>query len=53
MVISHRLTMTARMDRIIVVDGGRVAEGGTHHELLAQRGIYARLYSLQAEKYAV
>ncbi|HOB92283.1 MAG: hypothetical protein WBH35_09245 [Bacillota bacterium] len=32
MVISHRLTMTARMERIIVVDGGRVAESGTHHE---------------------
>jgi ABC-type transport system involved in cytochrome bd biosynthesis fused ATPase/permease subunit len=38
-------------DQIIVMDQGRVAEIGSHHELLRRQGIYAELFTLQAENY--
>jgi len=44
-VVAHRLTTAARADRIVVMDQGRVAETGTHHELLQRGGVYSRLYS--------
>ena len=50
--VSHRLSSVRRADRIVVVHGGRVAEDGTHDALMRAGGLYARMYSLQAERFA-
>jgi ATP-binding cassette subfamily B protein len=46
-IIAHRLATVQRADRIIVLDDGRIVESGTHHELVALRGVYAKLAALQ------
>jgi ATP-binding cassette subfamily B protein len=51
LVISHRFSTVRRADRIVLLDGGRIAEDGSHEELLAAGGRYAHLFRLQAMRY--
>ena len=47
LIIAHRLSTIKHADRILVVHKGEIWEEGSHNELLAQGGLYARLYDLQ------
>ena len=49
--ISHRLSTIRHADRIVLLRGGRIAESGSHHELLAHDGEYARMFRLQADRF--
>ena len=51
--ISHRISSARMSNKIIVLDGGKITEQGTHDELVALDGLYAKLYDLQREKYTV
>jgi ATP-binding cassette subfamily B multidrug efflux pump len=46
--IAHRLSTIAAMDRLIVMDKGRIVEQGSHQELIKSGGIYAQLWSRQS-----
>lgn len=49
--ISHRLSSTRFCDRILFIKGGRIAESGTHEELMALKGLYYRMYQIQSYYY--
>jgi ATP-binding cassette subfamily B protein len=51
LLISHRFSSVRSADRIYVLDGGRIVESGSHDELMALRGLYAELFTLQAAAY--
>ncbi|MFD6436313.1 ABC transporter ATP-binding protein [Streptomyces venezuelae] len=51
LLVSHRFSTVRGADLIVVLDHGRVAETGSHDELLARRGLYAQMYGLQARAY--
>ncbi len=51
LLVSHRFSTVRMADLIVVLDGARVAEVGTHEDLMAKQGQYAELYSIQAEAY--
>lgn len=49
--ISHRLSTVRRADRIVLLDGGRITESGTHEELVERGGAYAEMFAVQARRF--
>ncbi|MXN87545.1 ATP-binding cassette domain-containing protein, partial [Burkholderia sp. 4812] len=52
LVIAHRLSTIERADRILVLEGGKIVESGSHRELLEQGGLYAHLHRIQFQQAA-
>jgi len=52
LVVTHRLALCQKVDRIIVMDKGEIIETGTHTELIKKDGRYAKMYKKQGEYYA-
>jgi ATP-binding cassette subfamily B protein len=51
LLVTHRFSTVKMADTIVVLDGGRIAEQGSHSELIARGGLYAEMYELQARTY--
>ena len=51
LLVSHRLSAVREADQILVLDGGRITERGTHDQLMSMAGSYARLFTRQAGGY--
>ena len=51
--ISHRISSSKIATKVIVLDGGKIVEEGTHEALLESGGLYAKLYNLQKSKYTM
>jgi ATP-binding cassette subfamily B protein len=51
LIISHRFSSIRRADRIVVLDGGRIRESGSHDELVASGDLYADMFSIQARRF--
>ena len=51
LLISHRFSTVRMADRILVLDGGKIIEEGTHDFLMQERGQYAEMFELQASNY--
>jgi len=49
--VSHRFSTVRRANKIIVLDSGSLVEEGTHEQLLKNKGLYAKLFTLQAKSY--
>jgi ATP-binding cassette subfamily B protein len=49
--VSHRFSTLRRASRILVLDGGKIIEDGSHEDLVARKGRYAELFALQAKMY--
>jgi ATP-binding cassette subfamily B protein len=47
-IVSHRLTTLASADRVLVLEDGRIADSGTHEELVSRPGLYRRIWEIQA-----
>ena len=47
--VAHRLSTIAHLDRLLVMDGGKIIEDGKHDELIAKRGVYAKLWGMQSQ----
>jgi ABC-type multidrug transport system fused ATPase/permease subunit len=52
LVIAHRLSTVVNADKILVMNEGRIVERGRHRELLAENGLYARLFAIQQDELA-
>ena len=50
-IISHRLSLARTADKIVTLNEGRIVEVGTHDDLIAQNGLYSRMFNLQASGY--
>ena len=51
-VISHRLSITKDVDRIVLLENGEIVECGSHNELIAKNGKYAKMWNVQAKQFS-